>query len=91
MKTTKVRNAPLIRQWKLLLELDRTKHGLTFKQIAEASKCHERTSRRDVDTLTLSGFPVNVRTSNVGEPTRVFLERESWQGGEGTIFSRQGH
>lgn len=80
--------APLTRQWRLLLELDKHRaQGLTFHEIARLSGCHEQTAHRDVDTLTIAGFPIHVRT---GVPPRVFLDRGPGQG-EGTIFNRQGH
>lgn len=84
-----VNQSPLARQWRLLLALDAAAaEGLTFDQIAASGACSERTAHQDVDTLILAGFPVKVRTAN---PTRVFLTREAWQRGEGTIFNRQGH
>jgi predicted DNA-binding transcriptional regulator YafY len=80
--------APLTRQWRLLIELDKHRtQGLTFHEIARLSGCHEQTAHRDVDTLTLAGFPIQVRT---GGPPRVFLNRGTGQL-EGTIFNRQGH
>jgi len=80
---------PLARQWRLLLALDAAAAaGLTFEQIAASGACSERTAHQDVDTLILAGFPVEVRT---GTQPRVFLDRASWQGGEGTIFNRRGH
>ena len=79
----------VVRQWKLLLALDAAAaKGLTFDQITASGACSERTARQDVDTLILAGFPVEVRTES--QP-RVFLDRASWQCGEGTIFNRQGH
>ncbi len=83
---------PLTRQWRLLLELDlhRTK-GLTFDEIARLGGCEDRTAHHDIDTLTLAGFPIHVRTTTDGAPPRVFLDRGSWLVGEGTIFNRQGH
>lgn len=84
--------APITRQWRLLLALDRDRtSGLTFHAIARLGGCHEQTAHRDVDTLTIAGFPIHVRTTTDGAPPRVFLERASWQGGDGTIFNRQGH
>ena len=79
----------VVRQWKLLLALDASAAaGLSFDQIAAAGGCSEPAAHQDVDTLILAGFPVEVRT---GSPTRVFLNREAWHHGEGTIFNRQGH
>lgn len=84
-----VKQSTLARQWRLLLALDAAAAGgLTFDQIVASGGCSAPTAHQDVDTLILAGFPVEVRT---GSPTRVFLNREAWHHGEGTIFNRQGH
>lgn len=58
------RQRGLIRQWKLLRALEASRRGLTWAQLAEAAEepVHKRTLMRDVDTLTLAGFPIDVRT-----------------------------
>jgi predicted DNA-binding transcriptional regulator YafY len=58
------RNRGLIRQWKLVRSLMAARLGLTFAQLIEAAEepVTMRTIRRDVDTLTLAGFPVDVVT-----------------------------
>lgn len=55
--------------------------GLTFPQLIGAADevvC-ERTIRRDVDTLTFAGFPIDVVTGDYcgTVPTRVFWRKES--------------
>ncbi len=49
----------LIRQWTILklLEVNRR---VTLRQICDAlaEPCHERTLRRDLDALSLAGFPI---------------------------------
>lgn len=84
-----VKPSALVRQWRLLLALDAAAtSGLTFEQVTASGACSELTAHQDIDTLILAGFPVEVRTAS---PTRVFLNREAWHRGEGTIFNRQGH
>lgn len=83
--------APLTRQWRLLLELDKHRAaGLAFPEILRIGRCDEQTARFDVDTLTIAGFPIHVRTPKNGDAPRVFLDRSPGQC-EGTIFNRQGH
>ena len=43
----------------------------------------ERTLRRDVDALTLAGFPIDVKTRRGCQGrTKVVLDRSIWNGGE---------
>lgn len=67
------RNRGLVRQWRLIRALSVARLGLTFAQLAEAAeeRVCERTIRRDVDTLTLAGFPVDVVTQ--WPATKVYL------------------
>lgn len=86
LKATNV--APLTRQWRLLLELDKHRNtGLTFQEIARFNSCDEQTVHQDVDTLTLAGFSIHVRTA---ASPRVFFDRRPGQY-DGTIFNRPGH
>lgn len=67
------RQRGLIRQWQLLRALERAPRGLTFAQLQQVpdEPASLRTIRRDVDTLTIAGFPVDVVTQ---EPaTKVYL------------------
>lgn len=90
------RHRQIVRQWKLLLALDAHHRGLTFAQLRDRMSTDapvtERTLRRDVDALTLAGFPIDV-TTRIGDDgvvrTRVLvLDRSTWRGGERTVFTR---
>jgi predicted DNA-binding transcriptional regulator YafY len=59
------RNAVVIRQWKILRELDARHHGLTVPQLVEVTRDDEfdravtqRTIFRDMNALTAAGFPL---------------------------------
>lgn len=71
----------LVRQWKIVRALQASRRGMTFQQLAE--RCDdavcERTIRRDIDTLTLAGFPVDVESGNRfdAKPAKVFWREES--------------
>lgn len=69
------RNRGLVRQWRLVRALAKDPMGLTFAQliaVANEPVC-ERTIRRDVDTLTVAGFPMEVVSG--GQVTRVCWRR----------------
>lgn len=88
------RHGQIVRQWKVLLILDAQHQSLTFAQLrarmsADAAVT-ERTLRRDIDALTLAGFPIDV-TTRIGDDGRVrarvmVLDRSAWRGGARTIF-----
>jgi len=72
------RNRGLIRQWRLIRALARARHGLTFKQlrnVADEPVCL-KTIRREVDTLTFAGFPIDV-VSDFGNGSKVHLRNWS--------------
>lgn len=77
------RQRGLIRQWKLLLALDAAPRGLSWQQLIDAadeSVCW-RTVYRDIDTLTLAGFPIDVRSgTGRGDESRIRLRRDGWRG-----------
>ena len=59
------RNAVVIRQWKILRELDARQHGMTVPQLVEATRDDDfdyavttRTIFRDLNALTAAGFPL---------------------------------
>lgn len=58
------RQRGLIRQWRLVRALSAARLGLTFQQLQDAADetVSLRTIRRDVDTLTIAGFPIDVVT-----------------------------
>lgn len=72
------------RQWRLLLEFDSDPIGIRIEDAAQAHRATERTIRRDLDTLTDAGFPIEATT--IGGKKRYVLRRAGWRGGEGTIF-----
>jgi predicted DNA-binding transcriptional regulator YafY len=51
------RNAEVIRQWKILLEIESSRRG-TIKGLAEKCDVTTRTIRRDLDALQEAGFPL---------------------------------
>lgn len=69
------RQRGLIRQWRLIRALGAARLGLTFQQLQDAAEepvCL-RTIRRDVDTLTIAGFPIDVVTQ--WPHPKVYLRR----------------
>ncbi len=74
----KTRNIGLIRQWRFLLALDGNKFGLSLRQLAEMGGVTERTVRRDMDTLILSGFPV--RATTMGGSVKFLMDAKEWKG-----------
>jgi predicted DNA-binding transcriptional regulator YafY len=59
------RNAVVIRQWKILRELDAKHYGMTVAQLVEATRDEDfdrsvttRTIFRDINALTAAGFPL---------------------------------
>ena len=84
------RNRGLVRQWKLLLALDAAVCGLSWAQLIAAAqeRVSERTIRRDIDTLTFAGFPIDVESRAGGVTARIFLRRKEWRGGH-ALLGRQ--
>ena len=63
------RNAAVMRQWKILRELDAKHHGMTVDQLVEATRDEDfdravsrRTLFRDIGTLTAVGFPLTTES-----------------------------
>ena len=77
------RNRGLVRQWKIVRALQASRLGMTFQQLIDAADdaVSERTIRRDIDTLTLAGFPVDVESGQErGQfhmPAKVFWRGEN--------------
>lgn len=78
------RHAQIVRQWKVLLLLDAHQLGLTFLQLRQRLNAGvtERTLRRDIDALTLAGFPIDVRTRRGEGDTLIVLDRTNWKGAD---------
>lgn len=78
-----LRNRGLVRQWKIVRALQASTFGMTFRQLADVSDdaVSERTIRRDIDTLTLAGFPVDVESGKerglYHSPAKVFWREET--------------
>lgn len=73
------RHRGLIRQWRLLRALQVARLGLSWRQLIEAAdeQVHLRTIRRDIDTLTFAGFPIDVESREGGEATRIILRERT--------------
>jgi len=59
------RNAAIVRQWKILRELDVKRHGLTVEQLMDVTQDEDfgrhvvrRTLYRDIDAIERAGFPL---------------------------------
>ena len=52
------RTLEIVRQWELILALDKAPHGLTLRRLADLGKCSTRTVRRDLAALQRAGFPL---------------------------------
>lgn len=52
------RTLEIVRQWELILALDKSAHGLTLRRLAEIGTCSTRTIRRDLAALQRAGFPL---------------------------------
>src|SRR5471032_486964 len=53
-----MRNAEVIRQWKLLREIEANRTGITIHQLAALTKVSTHTIRRDLQALQESGFAI---------------------------------
>lgn len=73
------RQRGLIRQWRIVRALTVSRLGLTWKQLQDAAqeRVHLRTIRRDIDTLTFAGFPIDVETGESADDTRIRLLNRS--------------
>lgn len=72
-----LRNRGLVRQWRLLRALEASRFGLSWQQLCDAAdeRVHLRTIRRDIDTLTFAGFPIDVESHEGGETARIILRK----------------
>lgn len=73
-----MRGDQLARQWRILRQLEVSRHGLTANDIAEEEGVSLRTAYRDMDDLQYAGFPIF--SEKVGKATR-------WQLMEGFRFN----
>ena len=62
------RNAEVIRQWQLLLRIEKSRLGLTVEEMATASGVKKRTIWRDMAALQEAGFPL---TSDKGDDRKT--------------------
>jgi len=53
-----MRNSAVIRQWTLLQAIAASRHGQTIDQLAELAGVTTRTIRRDLEALSVAGFPL---------------------------------
>ncbi len=69
------RQRGLIRQWQLVRALEAHPRGMTFRQLQQVpdeAACL-KTIRRDIDTLTIAGFQIDVVTGE--NTTKVYLRQ----------------
>jgi predicted DNA-binding transcriptional regulator YafY len=52
------RNAEMTRQWQVLRDIDAARTGITIPKLAAARGVCQRTIRRDIEALSLAGFPL---------------------------------
>src|ERR671919_442398 len=52
------RNSEVIRQWEILREIDGARVGITIAKLAASRGVHQRTIRRDIEALSVAGFPL---------------------------------
>lgn len=74
------RNRGLIRQWRIVRALQASRLGLTFAQLQDVAEDGAviRTIRRDIDTLTIAGFPIDVQSGKRWESqAKVFWREET--------------
>ena len=53
-----MRNAEVIRQWKVLREIETRRSGVTIHELSEVGGVSTRTIRRDLQALQEAGFPI---------------------------------
>lgn len=53
-----MRSGEVIRQWDILQAIAASRHGLTIDQLAEQVGVTTRTIRRDLEALSVAGFPI---------------------------------
>jgi predicted DNA-binding transcriptional regulator YafY len=73
-----MRNAEVIRQWKLLRTLDAHRHGATVDDLATELGVTKRTIWRDMAALQEVGFPLT--SDSVGKRTRFMLMNAPFKG-----------
>ncbi len=73
----RARGQEVIRQWKLLKEVEGARYGLSIKQLADKLGVVQRTIRRDLAQLQEAGFPLEQRDN---ESRTWTLNREAFKG-----------
>lgn len=92
----RARHIQIVRQWKVLLAFDAHRRGLTFAElrtaIAKDAAVSERTLRRDIDALSLAGFPIDVETRGASSgQSLVVLDRSQWRSGSAIFTDHVAH
>jgi predicted DNA-binding transcriptional regulator YafY len=72
------RHTEVIRQWQMLRAIESSRFGLTVTELAERFDVTTRTIRRDLDALSMAGFPLD--STKRDTTTRWILNREVFQG-----------
>ena len=58
MRTSRLRNAEVIRQWQILRQIESARAGVTIHELAEHAGVTTRTIRRDLQALQEAGFAI---------------------------------
>lgn len=74
----RARGQEVIRQWKLLKEVESARYGLTVERLAELLGVTTRTIRRDLAQLQEAGFPLEQRQRDHGRTWT--LSRDAFKG-----------
>src|SRR5438552_10075905 len=75
------RNAEVIRQWTILREIERARHGgVTIDDLASQCDVTTRTIRRDLQALEEAGFPLYDDRSHDDGRTRWAINGQAFRG-----------
>src|SRR6266566_3114411 len=75
------RNAEVIRQWTILREIERARHGgVTIDDLASQCDVTTRTIRRDLQALEEAGFPLYDDRSHDDGRTRWMINGQAFKG-----------
>jgi predicted DNA-binding transcriptional regulator YafY len=79
------RNAESIRQWRILTSIDGSRLGRTIDELSDEFKVSSRTIRRDIEALSLVGFPLY--EDEEARPKRFRLDDRPLKSVQGANFT----